>query len=339
MLGDDDPLTLGYMHWFGNFPGSRLNGIEEFLGDDIEHFMLTTVEAYERVYGPDCIESTGTLSNLATRYAAEKRYAEADSLRLAILKIQRRELGDGNPQTAFTMRQLGMGYKKEGRFQEALPLLEEALEVYKEALGETHPYTWRTMGNLASLHRVEGRYREAESLRLESLEILRRTMGEMHRATLAVRRALTILQMAQGRYAEAEPFYRQILPVVKPTFLGAEARWEDTATIGNALVHWGGCLRKLGNHLEADRAFGEADSLLSEAYQRFASSRGSEDAGFHGFVAQVVLSGLGHSVEPEYELTCPCGTCADFYETWIQAREAETSRSELSVSDASENSE
>ena len=338
VLDRDDPLTLSYRHWFGNFQGAQRDDIEAFLGEGLEPFLLETVDAYERVHGPKCLESTYTLNNLATYYNGEKRYAEAESLRLAILEIQSRELGEDHPRTAFTRKNLATQYNHEGRFREALPLAEKVLEVYQEALGETDPHTLAAMGTIADLHRQEGRYREAESFRSEVLEILRRTKGEMHPQTLATRRALTVLQMAQGRYAEVEPVFRQYLPVVRPMFLEGEARWGNVAGFGNLLVHWGGCLQKLGNHAEADRAFSEADSLLSEAYRDFTSSRGPEGSGIREFMRNVVMGFLGRS-RADYEISCPCGVCGGFYEPWIQAREAETSRSQVSASDASRQSE
>jgi eukaryotic-like serine/threonine-protein kinase len=117
------------------------------------------------------------------------------------LDVQRRELGEDDPQTLATMHHLGHCLYRLDRV-EAAPLLARTLAVRKRVLGEEHGDTLLTARLAAVYYANHGRYEEAESLLRRTLETRRRVFGDRNQETLVTMYWLAG-QLARGGKLEA----------------------------------------------------------------------------------------------------------------------------------------
>ena len=97
--------------------------------------------------------------------------------------MQRRELGEEDPQTLATMHHLGHCLYRRDR-REATGVLGRALELRRRVLGDDHDDTLFTARLAAVCYALEGRHEEAERLLRRTLEARRRAFGDQHRETL-----------------------------------------------------------------------------------------------------------------------------------------------------------
>jgi tetratricopeptide (TPR) repeat protein len=79
------------------------------------------------------------MSNLATLYGHEGKYAQAEALLAATSSAQRRVLGDSHPETLRNLTALGRGQLKQGKYSEAEATLRMALDAYRKS----SPDTWQ----------------------------------------------------------------------------------------------------------------------------------------------------------------------------------------------------
>ena len=103
-----------------------------------------------------------SLNNLATLYAKQGRYDEAEPLRVETLKARKRTLGVDNRATIQSMNNLANQYWRQRRYDEAEPLYRESLEARRRVYGEKHLATFRGHTTLGSLLRERGQLEEAE---------------------------------------------------------------------------------------------------------------------------------------------------------------------------------
>jgi tetratricopeptide (TPR) repeat protein len=88
-----------------------------------------------------------SLNNLAELYKTQGKYAEAETLRLRCLEIERKTLGENHPQFATSLNNLAGLYLAQGKYAEAEPLYQRAITIFLEKLGENHPNTQTVMMN------------------------------------------------------------------------------------------------------------------------------------------------------------------------------------------------
>ena len=105
------------------------------------------------------------MHNLAATYAAEQKYAEAETLYGHVLEIRRRVLGPRHAGTTDTMEFWGETRIRAGKYGEAEPLLRECLAIQTQAAPESYArfHTESLLGQ-SLLH--QAKYAEAEPLLL-----------------------------------------------------------------------------------------------------------------------------------------------------------------------------
>ena len=87
---------------------------------------LQAVAGDIKALGPDHPDVATALSNLATSYLTQGRYAEAEPLYKRALAIDEKALGPDHPSVATVLANLGSLNESQGRYAEAEPLYKRA---------------------------------------------------------------------------------------------------------------------------------------------------------------------------------------------------------------------
>ncbi len=69
----------------------------------------------------------------------EGKYAEAEPLYRAAIKIDKKVLGKEHPAVATDYNNLALLLKEEGKYAEAEPLFRQSIEIAEKVLGKEHP--------------------------------------------------------------------------------------------------------------------------------------------------------------------------------------------------------
>ncbi len=111
------------------------------------------------------------MHNLPIVYAGLGRHAEAETVGLKLLELERRVLGEEAEGTLGTMTNLGHLYDATGRYQDAVRMYETSLPIKLRVLGPQHPWTQAAMKGLAGAYMHLGRRDEAVSLLREIAQL------------------------------------------------------------------------------------------------------------------------------------------------------------------------
>jgi tetratricopeptide (TPR) repeat protein len=96
------------------------------------------------------------MHNVATIYAASKRYDEAEATFLKAIEEKRRVLGAEHPDTCITLVRLAAMYLAQKRYSAAEPVARAAYDGYAKRLGDGHPETRRSIEQLVTLYTATG---------------------------------------------------------------------------------------------------------------------------------------------------------------------------------------
>jgi tetratricopeptide (TPR) repeat protein len=83
----------------------------------------------EKTLGKEHPRTATTLTNLASLYEAQGKYAQAEPLYLRALAIDEKAYGVERPEVATDLNNLAYLYKAQGEYGKALPLYERALAI------------------------------------------------------------------------------------------------------------------------------------------------------------------------------------------------------------------
>ena len=218
------------------------------------------IAVWRRLESPDVVFG---LRNLAAVAMAEKRYVEALARHQEVLDIQRRRLGDDDPEMASTLYSLGSLYRRQGELGEAESLMRQALAVYETAYGSDDTRVATVKNSLGRLLYLQGRPVAARKLYEEALEAQRRLLGDDHVRVAVNRRLLAELLLDEGETAAAGELLEAALEILR------RAGADDS---GIARTE---CLQ--GSYLAATGRYEEAEALLLESYQRLRDLEGEDD--------------------------------------------------------------
>ena len=79
--------------------------------------------------GPEHPDTLASMTNLASIYGDEGKYAQAEALTSQTLEIQRRVLGPEHPDTLMSMGNLALTYGEEDEYPQAEALSSQTLEI------------------------------------------------------------------------------------------------------------------------------------------------------------------------------------------------------------------
>ncbi|MBV9505128.1 MAG: tetratricopeptide repeat protein [Acidobacteriia bacterium] len=198
-------------------------------------------------------ERVNNSSILASVYAEERRYAEAEPLLqavlahaddhllartyndLAVLALRQNELSKaealalkaresvaaGLPFAAVILTNMGQICRLEGRYIDAEKHYREAIEIWEHSLGRNHPDTAKAYMNLAAFYHLRGREHGAEDLYQRAAAVFESVYGASHALTLIARNQLADVYRAEGRYTESEKLGQVTLAALEQS-LGPE---------------------------------------------------------------------------------------------------------------------
>jgi CHAT domain-containing protein len=121
-----------------------------------------------------------SLNNLATIYAKQGRYAEAEPPLRRSLGIREKALGPDHPDVATSLINLAEIFKIRGRYANAEPLYRRSLGILEKNLGPDHPTIATAASDLGWMYLMQGRYADAELPLRRSLTIREKALGPDH---------------------------------------------------------------------------------------------------------------------------------------------------------------
>jgi hypothetical protein len=189
---------------------------------------------------------------------------EAYSVLSAALSLQRKLLGEDNPQTLVTMHRLGLALETGGNWSEAEIVHREAWALWRKRAGNEDQHALYALCDLGSTLEGEGKWPEAETAYREALASWRKQLGNEDAQTLQTMHRLALALEGQGKWPEAETLHREALALLRKQ-LGNE----DPQTLY--------ALRNLASTLDGEGKWAEAESAHREALALWRKRAGNED--------------------------------------------------------------
>ena len=218
---------------------------------------------YKQVIEKTGLHKAGTSyvwCNLATTYAGQGRYEEAEELLRELLEdidwaTQYGGFGYGY--------HLGEVYREQGNYEAAEQVLRKTLDIDRQWQGHITErvvqfYTCmvRCMNELALLYLAQGRYKEAEEMFEQGIDLGARELpGKDHPATLRNVNGLAILRIKQNHYEEADTLLNWALAGRKLKLGDDHPKTLET-------------INDLGILYREQHQFDKAEQFLTEAYKK-----------------------------------------------------------------------
>jgi serine/threonine protein kinase/tetratricopeptide (TPR) repeat protein len=202
------------------------------------------------------------------------------------LEVQRRELGEEDPQTLTTMHNLGRSLLWCNQYDEAAPILSRTLELRRRVLGEGHRDTLITMFMTGACYAAQGRYEKGEQLLRQAHDALSGPSGDRRQAfgaLLYLGGALT----AQGELDQAEALLLDCL--------------EQSRRDHNDAPHTGGVMAALVCVYIARDEAARAKPLAEEAVTRFRAAMGDHPLTLSG----IRILARVYQLEGRYDQAAP----------------------------------
>jgi tetratricopeptide (TPR) repeat protein len=201
----DTPVTAGILRAASGF----LQGDGHF--DQAVAAASRAVDAYQRLQGPDALDTLMARSFLASAYRAVGNLAIAGPLHQQNLADTARVLGEDHPETLVARANLAYLYAMQHDEHRALELHERNLADYQRVHGPDHPHTLNARANLASSFRATGDLPRAIELHEQSVRDYARVFGPDHSETITARSNLAYAYQLIGDLDRAIPLHRQVL--------------------------------------------------------------------------------------------------------------------------------
>ena len=169
------------------------------------------VDDYQRMQGPDALDTLTARSFLASAYRAAGDMATAGILHQRNLADCERVLGADHPDTLVARANLAYLYAWQGQSALALELHQRNLADYERVHGPDHPHTINARANLASCYRDLGDLPRAIELHQQSVTDYARVFGADNAETITARSNLAYAYQRAGDLPRAIELHRQVL--------------------------------------------------------------------------------------------------------------------------------
>jgi tetratricopeptide (TPR) repeat protein len=169
--------------------------------------------AYQRIQGPDALDTLMARSFLASAHRAAGDFATATPLHERNLADCQRILGEDHPETLVARANLAYLYslQKPPGPARALELHQCNLTQMERVHGPDHPHTLNARANLASSYRDVGDLARAIALHEQSVTDNARVFGAGHSETITARSNLAYDYQLANDLGRAVPLHRQVL--------------------------------------------------------------------------------------------------------------------------------
>jgi serine/threonine protein kinase/tetratricopeptide (TPR) repeat protein len=228
-----------------------------------EQLLDRAAKGIGKAFSKDPAMEATARATISWTYRGLGYYDAAEREIRAALKIRRRALGEGHPDTLESLTALGAILCHKGQFAEAEKVLRPALEAQRRLLGDDHTQVMWSLERLAWALKGQGKAAEAAPLNEEALRICRRRFGEESDQTLHLRFARADSLNKLGRRDDAVAEYRDVLK--------AQRR-----LLGEGHPNTLGTMRELAVLLWKGREFAEAEALLRNALEVARRTRGGD---------------------------------------------------------------
>jgi tetratricopeptide (TPR) repeat protein len=243
---------------------------------------------YEKVSGPEHLDTAGALNNLAVLLQDQGDLLGARPLAERALTIYEKVSGPEHLDTARALNNLAFLLHDEGDLAEARRLAERALAIRETAFGLEHPVTAVSLDTLGQLLQAQGELAGAHLLAERVLAIREKMLGAKHPYTAWSLNILASVLQAQGDLAGARPLAERALAIYE-TALGPEHL--DTAR----------SLSILASVLQALGDLGSARPLFERALAIYETALGPEHPNTATDLSNLarLLSKSGHTDDAE----------------------------------------
>jgi tetratricopeptide (TPR) repeat protein len=116
---------------------------------EAEPIVKRSLAIYEKDWGPEHLQVTGSLERLAQLYHAQRKYKEAEALYMRAVAIEEKALGREHLGVATTLHNLAALYRDQGRYGQSESLFRRALAIREKVLEPGHPDVAESLNNLA----------------------------------------------------------------------------------------------------------------------------------------------------------------------------------------------
>ncbi|KAG8741701.1 hypothetical protein FRC10_002574 [Ceratobasidium sp. 414] len=157
-------------------------------------------------HGEKAIEQIPQLRRRAHYYERRGKWDQAEKLRLRILRICLRWLGDEHQDTFDSKQDLANVHMQQRRFDLAAPLQLQILDFRKRLYGDDHPDTIESKHILACIYAKQYRLEEAKELELAVLSAWKRDLGEEHPKTHDATQILIAIMYKQDQKKQPHTF-------------------------------------------------------------------------------------------------------------------------------------
>jgi tetratricopeptide (TPR) repeat protein len=188
-----------------------------------------------------------------------QKYAEAQPVAEAAVKLRQEALGPRHADTAASLDDLGAILLQNGDVAAAEAKMREALAIRREVLGPDDPQLSTSLNNVGFVLQEKGDVDQAQAMFLESLAIDRRRLGNDHPEVAIKLVNLARLNNNQNKKEAAEPFAREAV-AIRRKVLGNEH-----PGLVNALDQLSSAV-ELREPAEAERLSREALAISTRAY-------------------------------------------------------------------------
>ena len=178
----------------------------------------------ESNFGPDHIEISVVLNNLAALYKYIGEFDEAERLYRRALAITEAGLGPDHPNIATIYHNLGGLECARGCFAMGEPFARRSVEIREKVMGPGHVDVAVDISALAAILDGQKKFDESEPLYRRALAIFGRAYGPEHYEIAVNLNNLAALKYAKGEGEEAERLYQRALAMMNTAKLeGAES--------------------------------------------------------------------------------------------------------------------
>ena len=179
---------------------------------EARHLYLRALFTREQALGPDHVDISFALDDLAELYKRHRKYESALELYQRTLVLRKRALGNFHPDVCLSLRPQILIMCAQERWSDAKPLAQTWLEIVAATVGAEHPEYANVLEIQAKIYGGAGALEWQEECNRKALEVRRQALGTGH-PDFAV--SLADLLFLQEDYEESSRLYRFVVTSIE----------------------------------------------------------------------------------------------------------------------------
>lgn len=137
---------------------------------------------YQEKLGPDDIQLSPILTNMAVLYRRRREFARADSLLVRVLNMDTTAYGADHPAVARDLDAMGENRMHTGDYEAALRYLDQSQQILRRRYGSHHPEVGAVWNSISSIHAAQGEWDQAIRWTRDAYELRRDLFRDEGRA-------------------------------------------------------------------------------------------------------------------------------------------------------------